>query len=503
MDINQAEISALFSDGDRQGDSSLSVNRLCYRSDRDLLLAVFAVMILTSLGGQLVDLPQTRIYESIICYQHYEHNDPSKINLPRWLAGPGALNAIDEKWCKVDVVQGDLAMLVGYQQLFEGVPGLLLAIPIGWAMDKFGRRPFMLLSLVQFVLSAAWQQIVAWNWQIFPIHYTWLSAAFYFLGGGSTVASTLIFVLISDVTPVRERANMFLKAGAASMSTNLLVSPLAAWMMQSNPWIPSLAGTASMTIAVVLYIPVPETLNLSNLGSTPTSRPSTPPANSRLLHQPVTTGASRESQLTRTTCSLTNDWRVLVLVLPFISNMLIMTSSRLMLQYISKRYDVSFAEGALLLTIRNGVQTVFLAVILPWGTAATASFYGTPDANNNIDLARVLQLILALGLILLASSPGLSATTVALALIALGSGAILLIRSFVTTLVKPDEIGKLYSVISFVDTIGAMAGAPLLACLFEYGLDLGNSWSGLPFLFLGVLSLLFAILLFTIRLVHN
>lgn len=76
---------------------------------------------------------------------------------------------------------------------------------------------------------------------------------------------------------------------------------------------------------------------------------------------------------------------------------------------------------------------------------------------------------------------------------ALGSGSFALIRSFLTPLVPGRNVAALYSVISIVDTLGSMLGAPLLAVLFNRGLKVGAP--GLPFVFLGAVCAGVAVLL--------
>ena len=104
-------------------------------SGKGLIYVLIAVVILSAAGDQIQDSPRTRIFESIICYRYYEEVDPSKIQLGRGAVGPGAIGGVAESFCKVDAVQEQLAMLRGYQQLFDGFPSLILALPFGWAAD--------------------------------------------------------------------------------------------------------------------------------------------------------------------------------------------------------------------------------------------------------------------------------------------------------------------------------------------------------------------------------
>lgn len=110
---------------------------------------------------QILESPETRIIESVICYRYYEESDPSKINLGRDAVGPGAIGGVDEHWCKAPAIQHSLAELNGYRLLLEGFPALLLAIPFGWAADnyKIGRWPIVFMNLLQATLRAVWVQV--------------------------------------------------------------------------------------------------------------------------------------------------------------------------------------------------------------------------------------------------------------------------------------------------------------------------------------------------------
>lgn len=61
----------------------------------------------------------------------------------------------DRRQCAILIVN-----LRGWQIFFEGIPSLVLAIPVGWIADRYGRKPLMMLGLLGFTLKAFWWQIV-------------------------------------------------------------------------------------------------------------------------------------------------------------------------------------------------------------------------------------------------------------------------------------------------------------------------------------------------------
>ncbi|CAK3981880.1 hypothetical protein AC579_680 [Lecanosticta acicola] len=470
-----------------------------------ILLPMTIVILLVALGDQLQESPSTRIFESVICYRYHERHDPSKIILGRDRVHPGAIGGVEEKWCKADGVQDELARLNGYQNFFDGFPYLLLALPFGWAADRFGRWPIIMLNLIQLPARALWTQFVAWNWQAFDLRAVWLSSVFSLLGGGSIIASNLFYVTISDVTPQEERAAAFLRMAAVSLLPNVLTPPLAAWLMQLSPWIPSLLGTACTILAALVYCVVPETKNYQHQFpqcGTPSEEPT---EGERPLPRARATKESLLSRcwlsnLTSSLSFLTTDWRIPALISAFSLHILIASINRLLLQYTSKRYALTIAQGTLLITLRNAVQVFLLLVLLPYLSQLAIRIFHLCGQRKDLYLARASQVLVATGWIGVAASPTLGSVVVSLAITSLGAGAGFLTRSFLTSLLPAEHIAVAYSLISMTDTLGSMFGNPLLAELLARGLALGGFWAGLPFFFVGIVAAFFAILMFMVRL---
>lgn len=145
---------------ERDGVSNAPAKKKSWQTPQRVTLLFMLVVLLSSLGDQWMDSPQTRIIEAVICYRHYEKVDPRKILVGRDAIGPGAVGGVAEMWCKTADVQNDLAMLRGWQQLFDGIPSLVLAVPLGWAADRYGRKPVMLAGFTGFALKSAWIQLV-------------------------------------------------------------------------------------------------------------------------------------------------------------------------------------------------------------------------------------------------------------------------------------------------------------------------------------------------------
>lgn len=112
-----------------------------------LCILVFLLVAIIDVGAFLAEAPKTRVYEANICLHYYQRVDPSKI-LPD--------GTVDEELCKVDEVQRKMAMIFGWQDLFDAIPGILMAMPFGAMADKYGRKWIFAGSLMGLQFNSAW-----------------------------------------------------------------------------------------------------------------------------------------------------------------------------------------------------------------------------------------------------------------------------------------------------------------------------------------------------------
>ncbi len=120
-----------------------------------LIIMMYSVV---GFGYSVSTAAQLRLLEDIICSQYYTRKD---LNFPG--------GNIPEKLCKVVVVQEALAELLGWQAFFDGVPGLILAMPYGVVADKFGRRLVLVASMFGLFLGTLWIAFVCklQRWHLF------------------------------------------------------------------------------------------------------------------------------------------------------------------------------------------------------------------------------------------------------------------------------------------------------------------------------------------------
>ena len=79
-----------------------------------VLALLYTAIIALNAALILQDAPATRLFEIVYCRAFYEEHDPSLI---------GDNGVVDEKYCKNDFVQSQVAFLKGWLSFFRYLPG--------------------------------------------------------------------------------------------------------------------------------------------------------------------------------------------------------------------------------------------------------------------------------------------------------------------------------------------------------------------------------------------
>lgn len=118
----------------------MAVDKIAWRP----VILINLLFIVNGLGYSITLAPQTQLFENIVCRHLYQDSN---------------IASIQDK-CKAPAVQEVVARLSGYQALFDGIPGLFLAMPYGVLADRFGRRFVLLLSMFGLAIASAWAVFV-------------------------------------------------------------------------------------------------------------------------------------------------------------------------------------------------------------------------------------------------------------------------------------------------------------------------------------------------------
>ncbi|APA15019.1 hypothetical protein sscle_14g097890 [Sclerotinia sclerotiorum 1980 UF-70] len=404
--------------------------------------------------------------------------------------------------CKAEPIQSALASLIGWQQLLDCFPAILLGIFYGSLADHYGRRLVLVLSLLGMSFGAIWIQVVLFWSEKLPIELTWISAAFYLVGGGQVVGGSMIFVVVSDISSDEERASNFFQLNAMALIAEIFLSPLSSSLMQSNPWLPALLGLAAILASVlVVLVALPQMIPPHDSRQFPVLQPEESSqidfdAEKRFWKDAITNISSRLKDLHVVFAS----YQLLLLVVVFCVGTLYRSSTEFLLQYVSRRYEWTISDAGILLSYRATVNIVLLIGILP-GLSFLILRYGKTSAQTkDLWLLRASTFSMALGSFAIGLAPNAIFVVIGITLFALGHGFTPILLSLASTLVDSAHVGMLYNVLAVSETIGSLINGPLLSISLRAGMKAGGSLTGLPFIAAGVILLLASLAVFLLRL---
>ncbi|CAI7649697.1 unnamed protein product [Penicillium viridicatum] len=445
---------------------------------KKLLISIVCAIFLLSadFGFFMSTAPQMAVYEEIIC-RNYQTTLRG--------AGNDTLIPPEANPCKSEAVQGELALVIGYQNTFDVVPGLVLSLPYGVMSDRWGRRPLLYLSMLGILLGEIWVRIVCLWSTVIPLRMVWLSAAFKIIGGGDQVLTAIAMVIVADVFTEDERATALFRLQSCVQIAEILATPLSAYLMTFGPMVPY---TLSIGIIILGSIPalfLPETLkhpkqkrvNQDASEQDSESEQSQPPRKQTVL-QEVTRQAREFAQSTRFIWTDTN-----ICLMVFVMFVTVMTrqSTNLLLQYVSKKFDWSISRASLLISLRGIFSLVTYLVIMPILSLLATKHLNLRGKRSDHFMSKGSGVLSIIGFAIISIAPTPAILIGGQVILSIGSAFIITTRSLATSLVQIDHAGTLYSAIAIAQSVGTLISGPLFANLFRLGMHLGSVWMGLPF----------------------
>ncbi|KAK5996533.1 Efflux pump ustT [Cladobotryum mycophilum] len=439
--------------------------------------SVFAITIAASVLILIVDVvasvpmaPRMVIFEDIICRNYYAawQDDASMSD------------------CKIEPVQSELAQINAWKETFDTIPGLLVSIPYGALANRIGRNKVLLLALIGCLLSDSWVATVCLFPQTFPLRAIWLSGLFQLIGGGGATVISMCYTSIGDVCSVEERTTAFSQVHAAVLLSELVSIPLGSSLISVNPWIPVLGAIGFMAVATLFAFLF--TLNFPSFETTKHSHesdemsplvPSAPSSNLRdQLYQTTT-------KLVDACGWLTKD--VLLMLVAFFCCQLSRQFSGVLLQYSSFKFNWEYSKASYLIALGAGVKLLVLIALIPRLTRYFINQRGfhPSKADKYTTIFSGFSLVVGSLFIFLSASPVV--LIAGQTFIALGFAFTVTARSFLTGMVDQRHLSLLYTSVTTVTYGGVIVGGPLLAAAFQWGLNLGHFWLGMPFLVTAVL----------------
>lgn len=461
---------------------------------RYVVAVSFALVVLADFASYLMDAPQTSILETIICDRHYAS-----------VSSNSRQNGNDTRDCTVAPVQAELAMIVQLSNTFNLVPGLIVSIPFGVMADHYGRRPVLFLATFGFFIQDIMAKIVLWRPDVFPPRLIWATSVARFIGGGDAVASSMIFLVVADVAPAHQRANLFFLLSACILVGDIVATPLSAFLMSRDPWIPYLGSSVlSLVGSVIPLVLLPETLVKPQLGLDTSAAES-----STAEERPVAAEHTHSSsKLTTVMSNLRPLLRrnIISVLLAFFVAALGRQSTSFLLQYLRQRFQLTYEKVRLHAESYNSSINIFLTrsqaslfIALRGLVNLALLLVGLPLLNKVLDrramsvqskdllISRVSVALFAIGSLVISASPVVTLAALGIMVFALGSGFAPAVRSLMSSLCHQDEAGLIYSALAFMQSCGGLVAGPLLAMSFRWALSLGREWTGIPFALISAL----------------
>lgn len=379
-----------------------------------------------------------------------------------------------------------------------------MTIPLGFVAERYGRRTLLWLNLVPRVFMLAWAVIVGYFDQILPTKTITAGPALSFLGG-DCVFNSITYSLAAGITDDYVlRASYFGYMSSITYVVNLLGPALASASMTLLLWLPFWIGITLLVIAIPIISMLPD----NNAAKDHRDQQSQP-----LLSSPLLKAQDSEPTILR---SVIDRFRALRAVLAshprnfslllacFLLASLASSDTKLLVQYISKRYEWTFAAAGYLLSGKAVVNFVLLTIIVPrvLRSAVAGGNASSPGASDRINFrfANLCFGVSVLGASAIAVSATIWLLVPALLVYALGSA----LPIFTLSLLKSPAIcssstddpenadreasspeadteTQIFSIVMLVKTLGSLLGAPLMAFLWVRGIGLGGAALGMPY----------------------
>lgn len=148
------------------------------------------ILILYAFADVLKYTATVQLIEVGVCREQYPNTDNASPN---------------NELCKSPPVQQQLAHLRGYLSALEAIVGLVLTLPYGLFVGRFGEPLLAGVNVVGYLLSCAWLIVVCFYYNVFPIWTVVLSPLWRVIGGGSPFFMSVIYSITAKHVPAANR----------------------------------------------------------------------------------------------------------------------------------------------------------------------------------------------------------------------------------------------------------------------------------------------------------
>ncbi|KAF4587170.1 MFS transporter [Ophiocordyceps camponoti-floridani] len=420
------------------------------------------------------------IVEDIICRGHFPDH---KLRMP----------VVDGR-CKDAAVQKTLAMIRSWSMSADMLIPLVVQVPYGIVADRYGRKTVLILAFVGCVLQTSWVILVLRLPDIFSVWSLLYGSAAYAIGGGGQMAAAMIWTIVTDITPISDRTTVFYQLQACYLLFAVLVNPLSAFLLSIDPWIGMWLGFGALIVSVASACLIPETLRLRQRNDetehVSSARDGETPMTSKAAWF-VEVGEAVRRDVGHVWHFVFASRSIVTIILAYGLYIPAKLGVRLnILQYMTRRFGWEWSTATYISTISNITSVIVLLFILPCISAILVKRHNYNTLGRDLLLSRVSSFLVVLGGFLLAFASTRWLFISSLVITSLGTGFTVLCRALLNALVEAHTVATVNTIMSMIETLVSLVGAPSLGWLLSRGLEVGGPWLGLSFLVSSALSAL-------------
>ncbi|KAL4967830.1 MFS transporter [Aspergillus stella-maris] len=363
-------------------------------------------------------------------------------------------------FCQSAMVHDKVTLVYRVYKAIPVIVAMVCAIPFGvhTSRNPACRKTVLVLSGVEAALALGWVLAVCY-FRAVSTWWIWLSGIFLLLGGGDTVALSIVHAMVADVVGEEERSKTFLYFQAAEVIAGLLGPRLGLLIMSSGGGIWSVLFFA--VGAIIARIEIARSLP------------------ERIAHD----NESRGFRVRRPIFRLLAPPRQAI---PLLLIYVVQDASKdvfaiIGLRYSAVKFSLPFGSASRLLTLFQASQTLCVVIVLPMVMYLVSAFLPWNSWVRDRNFMISLIALLALGTLIMGLTPSPNVETVGLVLVALGRCLGPFILSLLSGAVRPEQIGVVYSVAIMGGMVGSHAAEPIFHALLVCGMKLEGGWIGLPF----------------------
>jgi hypothetical protein len=291
---------------------------------------------------------------------------------------------------------------------------------------------------------------------------------------------------------------------SVSYAVALLGPSLASASMSLLLWLPFWIGIVLLILAIPLISLLPNHPVRSDIRESPAhhsqtgSLISSPVLKAQGTEQPMVDAVVKRFKTLRDILA-SHPRNLTLLFVCFFLTSLASSDTKLLAQYISKRYEWTFSAAGYLLSCKAVVNFVLLTVVVPTilktrhgSTTTTAVHSGTSSDRTNIQYAKLCLCVSVLGALAIGIAVEIWVLVPALLIYALGSAlpvfTLSLLKSPAIAPRQDEVVGSptdperhIFSLVMLVKTLGSLIGAPVMAALWIRGIAIGNAALGMPY----------------------